>query len=36
MPIGLESGETVEVDPTVPGGYTFVLDAAGRRFEWAY
>jgi hypothetical protein len=30
------AGGTVEVDPTVPGSYTFVMDAACRRFEWAY
>ncbi|MHC4065738.1 MAG: Ig-like domain-containing protein, partial [Planctomycetota bacterium] len=34
--INLDSGEMVEIDPTVPGSYSFVMDAATQRFEWMY
>jgi hypothetical protein len=34
--IDLESGEIVDIDPSVPGSYTFVMDATVHRFEWSY
>jgi hypothetical protein len=34
--INVETGETVDVDPAVPGSYTFVMDATTQRFEWMY
>jgi hypothetical protein len=34
--INLDTGEVVEIDPAVPGSYTFVMDAATQRFEWIY
>ena len=34
--IDLESGEIVDIDPSVPGSYTFVMGATTHRFEWQY
>ena len=34
--INLDTGEGVEIDPGVPGSYTFVMDATTQRFEWIY
>jgi VCBS repeat-containing protein len=34
--INVETGETVAVDPAVPGSYTFVMDGTTQRFEWMY
>jgi hypothetical protein len=34
--INLDTGEVVDIDPAVPGSYTFVMDAATQRFEWMY
>ena len=34
--INLDTGEVVDIDPAVPGSYTFVMSAASQRFEWMY